>query len=79
MFLHTSSQTLATKDQLSAEEAEESPEALEAELLAAVFDPKRPSSLRKLADRVQLLVMQVRDRTSNDVWTARLCELRIWP
>ncbi len=63
-------QTLATKDQLSAEEAEESPEALEAELLAAVFDPKRPSSLRKLADRVQLLAMQVRDRTSNDVWRA---------
>ncbi len=62
--------TLATKGQLSAEEAEQSPEALEAELLAAVFDPKRPSSLRRIADRVQLLAMQVRDRTSNDVWRA---------
>jgi len=45
-------------------------EALEADLLAAVYDPKRAGSLRDLADRVQQLAMLVRDRTSNDVWRA---------
>lgn len=45
-------------------------EALEADLLAAVYDGQRPGSLRDLADRVQGLAMLIRDRTSNDVWRA---------
>lgn len=44
------------------------PEALEAELLAAMFDPDRKGSLRRLADQLQHLAMLVRDRTSNDMW-----------
>ena len=43
-------------------------EALEAELLAAIFDPSRAGSLRQISGRVQRLAMTVRDRTSNDVW-----------
>ena len=44
------------------------PEALEADLLAAIFDPTRQDSLRQLAGRVERLAMVVRDRTANDVW-----------
>ncbi|MFM7101973.1 MAG: circularly permuted type 2 ATP-grasp protein, partial [Verrucomicrobiota bacterium] len=44
------------------------PEALEAELLATIFDPGRPGSLRSLADQMERLGMLVRDRTSNDLW-----------
>ncbi len=44
------------------------PEALEAELLAAIFDPARKCSLRHLGDQLQHLAMLVRDRTSNDLW-----------
>jgi uncharacterized circularly permuted ATP-grasp superfamily protein/uncharacterized alpha-E superfamily protein len=47
---------------------QQNPEALEADLLAAIFDPERPDSLRQLAGRVERLAMNVRDRTSNDVW-----------
>jgi uncharacterized circularly permuted ATP-grasp superfamily protein/uncharacterized alpha-E superfamily protein len=43
-------------------------EAFEAELLAAIFDTARPGSLRQIVDRMQLLAMFVRDRTSNDMW-----------
>ena len=43
-------------------------EALEAELLAAIFDPGRPGSLRYLADQLQRLAMILRHRTSNDLW-----------
>src|SRR5207249_721393 len=43
-------------------------EALEAELLAAVFDPARPNSLRYLADQLEGLAMVLRHRTSNDLW-----------
>jgi uncharacterized circularly permuted ATP-grasp superfamily protein/uncharacterized alpha-E superfamily protein len=43
-------------------------EAFEAELLAAIFDPGRPASLRQTADRLQRLAVLVRDRTSNDMW-----------
>ncbi|MEO6787288.1 MAG: alpha-E domain-containing protein, partial [Chthoniobacteraceae bacterium] len=46
------------------------PEALEADLLAAIFDPERTDSLRQLAGRVGRMAMLVRDRTSNDVWRA---------
>jgi len=45
-------------------------EAFEAELLAAIFDPARPGSLRSTADQLQRLAMHVRDRTSNDMWRA---------
>lgn len=45
-------------------------EAFEAELLAAIFDPARPGSLRATADQLQRLAMHVRDRTSNDMWRA---------
>lgn len=44
------------------------PEALEAELIAAIFDPERKGSLRRLAGHLQHLAMLVRDRTSNDLW-----------
>ena len=43
-------------------------EAIEADLLSSIFDPARPDSLRQLAGRVERLAMNVRDRTSNDVW-----------
>jgi uncharacterized circularly permuted ATP-grasp superfamily protein/uncharacterized alpha-E superfamily protein len=45
-------------------------EAFEAELLAAIFDPARPGSLRQTAERLQRLATLVRDRTSNDMWRA---------
>jgi uncharacterized circularly permuted ATP-grasp superfamily protein/uncharacterized alpha-E superfamily protein len=45
-------------------------EAFEAELLAAIFDPARPGSLRRTADQLQRLATLVRDRTSNDMWRA---------
>jgi uncharacterized circularly permuted ATP-grasp superfamily protein/uncharacterized alpha-E superfamily protein len=45
-------------------------EAIEALLVGAVYDPKEPASLRSLTERVEQLAMQVRDRTSNDVWRA---------
>jgi len=45
-------------------------EVFEAELLAAIFDPARPGSLRSMADQLQRLAMHVRDRTSNDMWRA---------
>jgi len=44
------------------------PEALEAELLAAIFDAERKGSLRRVADHLQHLAMLVRDRTANDLW-----------
>ena len=43
-------------------------EAFEAELLAAIFDPSRPGSLRQTAEHLHRLAMLVRDRTSNDMW-----------
>lgn len=44
------------------------PEALEAELLAAIFNPRQAGSLRAIADQLERLGMLVRDRTSNDLW-----------
>src|SRR5205814_1826812 len=49
-------------------ELRQNPEALEADLLGAIFDPSRPGSLRSIADNLHRLAMLVRDRTSNDVW-----------
>jgi uncharacterized circularly permuted ATP-grasp superfamily protein/uncharacterized alpha-E superfamily protein len=43
---------------------------LEAELLGALWDPRRSGSLRSIIDRVQQLGVFVRDRTSNDMWHA---------
>jgi len=45
-------------------------EALEAELLAAIFDPTREGSLCRIADHLQRLAMFIRDRTSTDLWRA---------
>jgi len=63
--------TLEEHGQLSGEKRlalRHRPEALEAELLAAVFDPARPGSLRNTADQLRRLAILVRDRTSNDLW-----------
>jgi uncharacterized alpha-E superfamily protein len=40
----------------------------ESDLLAVVFDPGRPGSLRATADSLQRLAMFLRERTSNDLW-----------
>jgi uncharacterized circularly permuted ATP-grasp superfamily protein/uncharacterized alpha-E superfamily protein len=65
-------QTLEAQGQLpdlsARPELRQNAEAFEAELLAAIFDPARPGSLRNTADQLQRLAMQVRDRTSNDMW-----------
>ena len=65
-------QTLETQGQLpdisAKPELWQNAEAFEAELLAAIFDPSRPGSLRNTADQLQRLAMHVRDRTSNDMW-----------
>jgi len=63
-------QALERQGQLDATQADygRNAEALEAELLAAIFDPERTDSLRQISERVQRLAMAVRDRTSNDVW-----------
>jgi uncharacterized alpha-E superfamily protein len=64
--------TLETQGQLSGltekSDLKQNPEAFEAELLAAIFDPERPASLRRIADHLQRLAVLVRDRTSNDMW-----------
>jgi uncharacterized circularly permuted ATP-grasp superfamily protein/uncharacterized alpha-E superfamily protein len=49
-------------------ELHQNSEMLEADLLAAIFDPTRPGSLRDIANNLQGLAMLVRDRTSNDLW-----------
>ena len=71
-FLEPLLQTLEAMGQLVPVEgkspSELEPEDLEADLLAAIFDPKRPGSLRCIAENLQRLAMLVRDRTSNEVW-----------
>jgi uncharacterized circularly permuted ATP-grasp superfamily protein/uncharacterized alpha-E superfamily protein len=65
-------QTLESQGQLpdlsAKPELRQNAEAFEAELLAAIFDPSRPGSLRHTADHLQRLATHVRDRTSNDMW-----------
>jgi len=65
-------QTLATQGQLPEvlEKAElrQNPEAFEAELLAAIFDPARAGSLRNTVDNLFRLAIQVRERISKDMW-----------
>ncbi|MGA2244921.1 MAG: circularly permuted type 2 ATP-grasp protein [Verrucomicrobiota bacterium] len=67
-------ETLETQGQLpdlsARPELRQNAEAFEAELLAAIFDPLRPGSLRATVDQLQRLAMHVRDRTSNDMWRA---------
>lgn len=46
----------------------QNPEAFEAELLAAIFNPSRAGSLHNIVDHLFQLAVQVRDRTSNDMW-----------
>jgi uncharacterized circularly permuted ATP-grasp superfamily protein/uncharacterized alpha-E superfamily protein len=65
-------QTLEIQGQLpdisTKPELRQNAEAFEAEMLAAIFDPDRPGSLRASADQLQRLAMHVRDRTSHDMW-----------
>lgn len=65
-------QTLEMQGQLPAilenPELRQNPEAFEAELLAAIFDPSRPGSLYGIIGNLFRLAAQVRDRTSNDLW-----------
>jgi uncharacterized circularly permuted ATP-grasp superfamily protein/uncharacterized alpha-E superfamily protein len=67
-------QTLHTQGQvptnLQKPELRQNPEALEAELLAAIFDPERSGSLRDSVEHLYRLAMLVRDRTSHDMWRA---------
>ncbi|HXD01215.1 MAG TPA: circularly permuted type 2 ATP-grasp protein [Verrucomicrobiae bacterium] len=49
-------------------EVQQNPEAFEAELFAAIFDPARPGSLRSTVEHLFQLAIHVRDRTSNDMW-----------
>lgn len=49
-------------------ELRQNPESFEAELLAAIFDPSRAGSLHNIVDHLFQLAVQVRDRTSNDMW-----------
>lgn len=63
-------QTLESQGQLQMPPPEQktTAETLEAELLAAIFDPQRPGSLHRIAGHLQRLATLLRDRTSNDVW-----------
>jgi uncharacterized circularly permuted ATP-grasp superfamily protein/uncharacterized alpha-E superfamily protein len=49
-------------------ELRQNPEAFEAELLSAIFDPGSPGSLCSTVDHLFRVGMQVRDRTSTDMW-----------
>ena len=65
-------QSLHTQGQLprilEKPELRQNPEALEAELLAAIFDGDRGGSLRDSVEQLHRLAMLVRDRTSHDMW-----------
>jgi uncharacterized alpha-E superfamily protein len=63
-------EVLESEGQLTRSRARRSLEGLERELRAAVFDAKRPGSLRSIAAHLFRLGLLVRDRTSNDVWRA---------
>jgi uncharacterized circularly permuted ATP-grasp superfamily protein/uncharacterized alpha-E superfamily protein len=43
-------------------------DAIEAELMAAIFDEKRPGSLRSVVARLQQITVLLRDRLSSDTW-----------
>ena len=65
-------QTLEAQDQLPAGDAQRlmrnNAEALEAELITLILDPKKPGSLCSITENMLRLGMLVRDRTSNDFW-----------
>ena len=67
-------QTLEAQDQLPIGRTitllKSNTEALEAELLSLILDEQRTGSLCAIAEQLQRLGMQVRDRTSNDFWRA---------
>jgi uncharacterized alpha-E superfamily protein len=63
--LQTQGQLLDVTEQLG---LRQNPEAFEAELLAAIFDSERDGSLRNIVENLFRLGVQVRDRTSNDMW-----------
>ncbi len=50
------------------QELQQNPEALEAELFAAIFNPARSGSLRNTVEHLFQLAIHVRDRTSHDLW-----------
>jgi uncharacterized alpha-E superfamily protein len=61
--------TLRQQGQLSKDKAEsKESEKLEAELLAAIFDEKRPGSLSSVVGRLQQITLLLRDRLSSDTW-----------
>jgi uncharacterized circularly permuted ATP-grasp superfamily protein/uncharacterized alpha-E superfamily protein len=53
---------------MAKQDLQQNPEALEAELFAAIFDPARPGSLRSTVEHLFQLAIHVRDRTSHDLW-----------
>src|ERR1043166_7473887 len=55
-------------DVMDKPELRQNPEAFEAELLAAIFDPDSPGSLRRTVGHLFRVAVQVRDRTSSDMW-----------
>jgi uncharacterized circularly permuted ATP-grasp superfamily protein/uncharacterized alpha-E superfamily protein len=55
-------------DVMAKRELRQNPEAFEAELLSAIFDPASPGSLSSTIDHLFRVGMQVRDRTSTDMW-----------
>ncbi|HWN95900.1 MAG TPA: circularly permuted type 2 ATP-grasp protein [Methylomirabilota bacterium] len=65
----SASKELATRRQ--------NPEALEAELIGAIFDPSRPGSLRAIGEKLQRLATLARERTSGDLWRV-LTQLDDW-
>ncbi len=67
--LHTGQKQSQGKSQFQSQ-SRRNPEALEAALLSAIFDPQHDGSLRQLTGHLQRIAMFVRDRTSNDLWRA---------
>jgi uncharacterized circularly permuted ATP-grasp superfamily protein/uncharacterized alpha-E superfamily protein len=69
-FIRPLLEALESQGQLKVTPKMTSAEAIEAELLAAVYESGRPGSLRSLGERIEQLALFVRDRTSIDVWRA---------
>ncbi len=69
-FIRPLLEALESQGQLKVTPKMTSAEAIEAELLAAVYESARPGSLKALGERIEQLALFVRDRTSVDVWRA---------
>ena len=67
-LLHTLEVHGQLPDVMGKAELRQNPEAFEAELLSAIFDPASPGSLSSTIDHLFRVGMQVRDRTSTDMW-----------